>query len=147
MTARLSQSAFGNAIAGGPFKPKRHKAVRSGGIPQNKPHRDFIATLPCILIDDPRHECSGRVECAHVGTRGKSQKCADEESLPMCVNGHRTGRKAFHKGEKTFWSYWVIPSKEFLVRQYIELGVLHGTIKPDSLFIQKFRKEYSYDDN
>lgn len=139
MTARIRQSAFGNAIARGPFRPKRRVVLRSGGFPQNKPHRDFIATLPCILIDDPRHQCSGRVECAHVGSRGGSQKSPDEETLPMCVNGHRTGKKAFHKGDKTFWAYWIIPSKEFLIQKYVDLGFLHGTIKEDSLWTQKYK--------
>lgn len=137
MTARLSQSTFGNAIARGPFKPKRRVVLRSGGFPQNKPHRDFIGTLQCILADDPRHECSGRVEAAHVGPRGKSQKAADETTLPICIGGHQTGRKAFHKGEKTFWAYWIIPSKEFLIQKYIDLGLLHGTIKEDSLWMRK----------
>lgn len=136
-TATLRQSAFGNAIARGPFRPKRHVVLRAGGIPQNKIHRDYIRTLKCILIDDPRHQCSGRIECAHIGSRGKSQKSPDEETLPLCTNGHMTGKYAIHKGEKTFWSYWIIPTKEFLIEKYSSLGILHGTIKPDSLWMQK----------
>lgn len=136
-TAKLRQSGFGNAIARGAFSPKRRKIVRSGGFPPNEDHLDFIRSLQCILADDPRHECSGRIEAAHLGLRGHRQKAADETTVPMCVNAHRSGKFAIHKGEKTFWSYWIIPTKEFLIEKYSALGMLHGTIKADSLWAQK----------
>lgn len=119
----------------------RRLIMRSGGIPQNKKHRDFIRTLPCVLADDPRHECAGSIEAAHVGKRGKSQKSPDEETLPLCAGGHRTRKYALHKGEKTFWSYWIIPAKEFLIQQHVNLGVLHGTIREDSLWWQRNKEK------
>ncbi len=128
-----------NGIARGVFKPKRRKVVRSGGIPPNEDHLDLIRSMPCVLADDPRHKCSGRVEAMHLGTRGRGQKAPDETAAPGCCGAHRTGRKSLHKGEKTFFSYWVVRSKDRLISDYSTLGVLAGTITEDNLWFQKQR--------
>jgi hypothetical protein len=132
-----------NGIARGVFKPKRRKIVRSGGIPPNEAHLDLIRSLECVLSEDPRHTCSRRIEAAHLGNRGRGQKAPDETAVPMCDSAHRTGQKALQKGEKTFFSYWVVRSKEVLISDYATLGLLTGTIKPDSLWMQKRDAEVS----
>ena len=126
-----------NGIARGVFKPKRRKVVRSGGIPPNPEHLEMIRGLKCILSDDPRHKCSGRIEAMHLGTRGRGQKAPDETAAPGCIGAHRTGRKSLHKGEKTFFSYWVVRSKERLILDYSTLGRCAGTITEDNLWLQK----------
>lgn len=137
VSATIRQSGFGNAIARGAFKPKRRKVVRSGGIPPNPKHLDMIRELACILADDPRHKCSGRVEAAHLGARGRSQKAPDETAAPLCASAHRTGIKALHKGEKTFFSYWIVRSKEILILDYSTLGRCVGTITEDNLWLKQ----------
>ncbi len=127
-----------NGIARGVFKPKRHPVIRSGGIPPNEDHLDLIRSMDCVLAEDPRHTCSRRIEAAHLGARGRGQKAPDETAVPMCDSAHRTGIKALHKGEKTFFSYWIVRSKEVLISDYVTLGVLCGTIKEDSLWMQKY---------
>lgn len=141
MKATIRQSGFGNAIARGLFRPKRRKIVRSGGIPPNPDHLEMIRGLQCILSDDPRHKCSGRVESAHLGYRGRGQKAPDETAAPMCRSAHTSGKNAFHKGEKTFFAYWAVRSKDRLILDYSTLGLLNGTIKPDSLWMQKRNAE------
>jgi hypothetical protein len=135
----VENSSLSKLIAEAIIIPRPHRILRSGGIPQNPEHLELVRSLPCILAADPQHECSGRIEAAHVGQRGRWQKCPDEESLPMCCRAHRTGRYSFHKGEKTFWSYWIIPTKEYLIDQHVKLGLLHGTIREDSLWMQRYR--------
>ena len=137
MKAAIQNSSLSKLIAKAIVLPRPHRILRSGGIPQNPQHREFVRSLPCILQADPRHECSGKIEAAHVGKRRRGQKSPDEESLPMCCRAHRTGKYSFHKGEKTFWSYWIIPTKEYLIDQHVKLGLLHGTIKGDSLWMQR----------
>jgi hypothetical protein len=135
--AKIKQSGFGNAIACGLFRPKRRKIMRSGNIPQNQKHLDMIRELTCILADDPRHKCSGVVEAAHLGARGRGQKAPDETAVPMCANAHRTGIKALHKGEKTFFEYWVVRSKERLILDYSTLGRCAGTITEENLWLKQ----------
>lgn len=137
MKTTIRQSGFGNAIARGPFRPKRRKVVRSGGIPPNPEHLDMIRGLQCILAEDPRHKCSGRVEAMHVGYRGRGQKAPDETAVPGCTNAHRTGIKALHKGEKTFFAYWVVRSKDRLILDYSTLGIMAGTITEDNLWLKR----------
>ena len=126
-----------NGIARGVFKPKRRKVVRSGGIPPNPDHLEMIRGLKCILAEDPRHKCGRRVEAAHLGARGRGQKAPDETAVPMCDSAHRTGRYAFHKGEKTFFKYWVVRGKERLILDYSTLGRCAGTITEDNLWLRK----------
>ena len=126
-----------NGIARGVFKPKRRKVVRSGGIPPNEAHLEMIRSLQCVLADDPRHTCSQRVEAAHLGAHGRGRKAPDETAVPMCNSAHRTGRYSYHAGDKTFFKYWVVRSKERLILDYSTLGRCVGTITEDNLWLQQ----------
>lgn len=116
-----------SSVFDGRFNRKRRKHMRSGNIPPNPKHLKFIRTLECALSGNLQHTCSGIVEAAHLGRRGRGQKAPDETAVPMCSSAHRTGYKAFHKGELTFFEYWKL-DREMLILQYQTLGVLEGTI-------------------
>lgn len=62
-----------------------------------KPSRDrsylaFIRRFPCVGCGSAR-----RVEAAHLGPRGLSQKASDCLALPLCAACHREGPGAIHK--------------------------------------------------
>ncbi len=123
----------GKPIKRGEFKPKRHKVVRSGGIPPNPKHQEFIRQLPCILADDSRHICQGRIEAAHCGIgSGMKRKAPDETCLPMCMGLHRTGRYSHHSLPRTFWDHWDL-DREMLILEYQARGIMEGTITQEQL--------------
>ena len=62
----------------------------------------WIHTLACVCCG------SKRVEAAHVGDRGLSQKCPDRQTIPLCVAHHRIGPTASHVLGKKFFGYWKI---------------------------------------
>ena len=82
----------------------------------------WIRTLPCVccrwpifwetLHVQPRE--SGRIEAAHVGGRGLSQKCNDRETIPLCRWHHRTGPESHHRAAKRFWEIWAIDKTELI---------------------------------
>src|SRR6185437_5210858 len=111
-----------------PFRPKRRKVMRSGRIPPNYKHQDFIRTFPCLLAGDPRHVCHGKTEAAHCGiNHGRGIKSPDETCLPMCRSLHLTGRYSHHSLPRTFWDHWGL-DREGLILEYQARGVLEGTI-------------------
>jgi hypothetical protein len=75
-------------------------------VMRRKPDKDylaFIASLPCLLC--PRRAQTSRTEVAHVGSRGLGQRCSDRETVPLCVEHHRTGKEAHHVLGKRFWEH------------------------------------------
>ncbi len=68
-----------------------------------KPVRDakylkFIRRLPCIVCFSSR-----RVESAHFGAHGLSQRSSDLDALPLCRWHHQTGPKSYHRiGARAF---------------------------------------------
>lgn len=114
------------------IKRQKRKPVRFGGIPQNPKYLAFVRCFDCVLkgllIRGPLfgtviggHVCSGKIEAAHTGRRGRGQKAADETALPMCSNGHRTGKYSHHKLGKNFWSFWDL-DREKLVQSFNEMA-------------------------
>lgn len=101
----------------------RKRGLRFGGVKQNPEYLAFIRTFPCILnglqeTESGRvHVCSGRIEAAHTGMRGRGQKAADETALPMCVRAHRTGKDSHHAGSRVFWWRWGL-DREKLVQKF-----------------------------
>ncbi len=91
----------------------RKRALRFGGVPENPSYVALIRTFPCILKE--LHECSGRIEAAHTGPRGRGQKAVDESCLPMCARAHRTGKDSHHAGSRVFWSKWGIDRKTLVL--------------------------------
>ncbi len=73
----------------------------------------FLHTLPCIVPECSSKNlhkwddiASARIEAAHVGDRGLSQKCPDREALPACIWHHRTGPESLHRLGAKFWTRW-----------------------------------------
>jgi hypothetical protein len=77
--------------------------MRRKGRKPDTEYLTFIASLPCLLCR--KGEQKSRTEVAHVGDRGLGQKCPDRETVPLCGEHHRTGRKAHHVIGKKFWIY------------------------------------------
>ena len=73
-------------------------------------------------ISKQRCFCCGarkNIEVAHVGDRGFGQKCSDMETLPACVECHRTGKRSLHQAGKNFWIFYGL-DKGSLIKQYQE---------------------------
>lgn len=110
---------------------RKKKALRFGGVPQNPKYLAFVRVNQCVLFGltvktgklggKYTHACSGKLEAAHTGRRGRGQKAADETALPLCTNGHRTGIHAHHKGTATFWEIWGL-DKSKLIAMYNALA-------------------------
>lgn len=124
--AHLSNPRVIGSVAALKPKPKKRKKlpVRSGGVPQNPHFLAFIRRLPCLgaglqsTASGHVHQCSGRVEAAHMGWgAGRGQKAPDETAGPMCVNLHRTGKYANEVLRKKFWEFWGL-DREILIRRY-----------------------------
>jgi len=89
----------------------------------NPAYRAFVRKFACVacfgkLVKDFRwmdaiepdvtmwSRQTSPTECAHVGSRGLSQKCPDCESLPLCaIEHHRVGPESHHRLGKRFWAY------------------------------------------
>jgi hypothetical protein len=95
---------------------------RAGGAVQNPKYLDFIRRSGCVLASTG--DCVGAVEAAHVGDRGLSQKCRDEEAIPLCGYHHRTGPDSQHVMGKNFWGHHGI-NRADLVTMYH--GIYQGT--------------------
>lgn len=74
-------------------------------------YKAWIATLPCIvcvrgvieMLQIAPFTWIARSEAAHVGDRGLGQKSSDRETIPLCMQHHRTGKDAAHVIGKRFW--------------------------------------------
>lgn len=69
------------------------------------PYHKWIKKHPCILANDPRHKCQGRIEGHHVKHVGNGGEDYANE-VPACTGAH-TGSKSVHvMGKRTFEKYW-----------------------------------------
>ena len=85
----------------------------------------WIRTLPCAARDgywqfpnERTRRCAGRIECAHVRTRGAGAYDTGE-TLPLCVSHHR---QQHHMGLHSFEQLYGLDMAEFaanLYRQYL----------------------------
>lgn len=62
----------------------------------------WIRALPCAVCAEPEWR-GHRIEAAHVGDRGLSQKCPDREAIPLCPRCHRFDKDSHHRAGKRFW--------------------------------------------
>lgn len=75
---------------------------------RNFDHMLWVKTLACVARDMPT-PCGGVIEADHAGERGMSQKCPDEETIPICTNHHRERTdfsgsfKAWDKAQMREW--------------------------------------------
>ena len=128
----VSSGALKRAVA------RKKKSLRFGGVPQNPAYLKFVRCFSCILKDlqskngKEVHSCSGILEAAHTGRHGRGQKAADETALPLCSNGHRTGKSAHHRLGKKFWEYWGL-SQELLISGFNEMA------RESEVLVQEFK--------
>lgn len=98
-------------------------------VGKNPKYLDWIRTLPCVcccvidfgrmswliaLFDKEMRNWEPQPEVAHVGERGLSQKCSDDQAIPLCGEHHRTGKDSHHVLGKKFWSHWGIDRDKLL---------------------------------
>lgn len=84
-------------------------------IGKDSAYLEWLHTLGCVCCG------SKRVEAAHVGDRGMSQKCPDKQAIPLCSAHHRTGPQAHHVLGKGFFEHWKIDRDSLILdlnRQY-----------------------------
>lgn len=92
---------------------QRRKAPRMGvrERPQfrSEAYKKFVRGFPCILAGRPGHECSGKVQFAHVrkgGDGGMGLKPSDWRGVPICECGHLWDQH--QHGEAAFELKWGI---------------------------------------
>lgn len=90
------------------------RSARSKGL-KDPAYLNWLRDLACLICDDM---CERRVfvdgqpwqqttptEVAHVGDRGLSQKCPDQQAIPLCAWHHRIGPESHHVLGKKFWDH------------------------------------------
>lgn len=94
--------------------PTRRRTRR--GPPRSPEYRRWIRSFPCAV-------CGAlvRIEAAHTGMHGISQKSSDFQCLPLCVWDHREGPYALHRiGPEQFEQYYQV-SLAGLVAEFQQL--------------------------
>lgn len=76
----------------------------------------WLHTLPCIVGHSEIHY-PAKIEAAHVGVRGLSQKAPDREALPVCIFHHTQGRYSLHVMGKKFWEFHGL-DKDYLIAKH-----------------------------
>ena len=59
---------------------------------RDEKYKTFIRKLPCCACGSRK-----RVEAAHFGPHGISQKASDRDTLPLCRKCHRTSPISYHE--------------------------------------------------
>lgn len=132
LTTRESGKSLKSTARGKKILP-----LRFGGVLQNPKYLAFVRCFPCILsglkvCTGGIHTCSGKLEAAHTGRHGRGQKAADETALPLCSNGHRTGKYAHHRLGKNFWSFWGLDQAK-LIQSFNEMA------RESEVLVQEFK--------
>ena len=115
----------------------------------------WLHTLPCVCCESLRlflieagnlpeniPAQSNPTEAAHVGDRGKSQKCPDRQAIPLCGHDprtqsrandhHREGPTSAHKLGKGFWRFWGINREELIATLNSKYGMETGNTLLDA---------------
>lgn len=77
----------------------------------------WLHSQPCFCCEILRHfnfdedippafKDFNRIEAAHLGPRGLSQKTDDRMAIPLCTWHHREGVNSLHKLGRAFWKEW-----------------------------------------
>jgi hypothetical protein len=94
-----------------PLRPNRGKpAKKKASALRQKPERDpkyraWVRGWTCVvcrLTAELGSLFDKRVEAAHMGPRGLSQKSSDYTCIPLCPRHHRTGNDSAHRLGKKF---------------------------------------------
>lgn len=89
-------------------------------------YRAWIRTQECVVCAKLRAfgvrlvfsglTAFGIVECAHVGDRGKGQKCSDLETISLCDWHHRLAPDSHHVLGTRFWMHHNLNRGELIER-------------------------------
>lgn len=93
--------------SGGPLKHRRRG--RKGYASLRDPlFKAWVRARPCLLAGRRRHQCSGRVEFAHLENEGNGGSDWGN-GLPLCSGAHTGDATSWHVMGKTSWpKYWGI---------------------------------------
>jgi hypothetical protein len=100
----LKKQGWSGRAARTPIKKRRTKPRR--GPLRDKNYLAFIRQQECVIGYSAallRTDCRGRIEAAHVGLRGLSQKSSDHQTIPLCAGHHRIHTDSQHNLGKNFW--------------------------------------------
>lgn len=97
------------------------RSATKNRVGRDPKYLEWIHTLECIIPECTSRnlhkwaDVSGsRIEAAHIGMRGLSQKCPDREAMPICAFHHREGPQALHRLGKKFWEFWGIDRDDLI---------------------------------
>ena len=80
--------------------PLRRRRPRRGPARDWK-YRAWIRSFPCVACG-----ALPRVEAAHTGDHGISQKASDYSAIPLCRHCHTTGPYAYHVIGRVSFERW-----------------------------------------
>jgi hypothetical protein len=101
---RLTRKASAKVVT--TLRPRRGKPVKKRPTElRHKPERDpeYLAWIRgwtcvvCRITSETGSLFADRVEAAHMGPHGISQKASDYTCIPLCAHHHRTGRYSAHR--------------------------------------------------
>jgi hypothetical protein len=81
---------------------RKHKSTKYSRRERDFAFMGFVKGMLCSAIEEwpdvdvPPGDCEGEVEADHAGARGLSQKCPDNECIPLCALHHR--QRTDHSG-------------------------------------------------
>ena len=122
----LYRSVFG---VNPPRSPRKTKSALYRGPARDERYKEWIRTLPCCAC-----RRAAPSEAAHVGhDGGKSLKCSDYYTVPLCHACHRTGRCSYHGlngGARAFAAMWCIDLDAEVQKYNAIYEQLHGLTIP-----------------
>lgn len=81
---------------------------------KDEAYLEYIRSLPCCACAALRVNQTSLTESAHVGSRGLSQKCPDNQTIPLCAEHHRLTQFSQHAMGKLFWKHYDLDLEELL---------------------------------
>jgi hypothetical protein len=74
----------------------------------------LLCNAPWGSIGEMARFQMGKVEAAHTGPHGMSQKSDDHTCIPLCEEHHREGKFSYHKLGRKFWTHWGIDRQQLV---------------------------------
>ncbi len=99
--------------------PRRAKRSRRRGPDRDPKYRAYIRQHPCCACGSEH-----RIEAAHIGPHGISQKASDYDCVPLCFRCHQGGSVSLHWiGRKRFEGLRRISFQAVIARMNEAYGV------------------------
>ena len=102
---------------------KKRRSGKRKGPPRDRKFLAFVRSQPCMVAG-----CTAIAEAHHFGKRGKSQRCSDYETVPLCHVHHLHGwhsSKGLPGGTREEW-------RERFRERAAELVALYEGRDPDT---------------